>query len=227
MNIWQTLKRSFKNNLSRPSICDRDGNYLSYGELITKTENIASCLANYQEQRIGVLHTGFYDSALAILACLAAGKTVVPMSLQQGERRCIDIIENCDIEQAFAIEEELPDSIKRLIDDKKMKLINAKELHREGKAQPLPNENKLAFIIHTSGTTGAPKGVMLSHHNVYSNLQGINDYFKVNEKDHFLIVRPPYLHRSPHWRTSVWADEGSKNFILRYYVFTLKDVEND
>ena len=48
----------------------------------------------------------------------------------------------------------------------------------------------LAFVMFTSGTTGKPKGVMLTHENIISNLKGIESYFPVNETDRILIARP-------------------------------------
>jgi long-chain acyl-CoA synthetase len=38
---------------------------------------------------------------------------------------------------------------------------------------PAPHEDDLAAIVYTSGTTGKPKGVMLTHHNVVSNVRSI------------------------------------------------------
>ena len=49
-----------------------------------------------------------------------------------------------------------------------------------------PDADDLAALVYTSGTTGRPKGVMLTHRNVVSNVQQISRYMPIDENDVFL-----------------------------------------
>jgi acyl-CoA synthetase (AMP-forming)/AMP-acid ligase II len=54
-------------------------------------------------------------------------------------------------------------------------------------------ETDLAMIMHTSGSTGFPKGVMLSHRNVIAAIESISTYLALQEQDIILNVLPMHF----------------------------------
>jgi len=51
-------------------------------------------------------------------------------------------------------------------------------------------EDEMAVILYTSGTTGKPKGTMLSHRNLASNAQSVSEAFEVSSADRMVVVLP-------------------------------------
>lgn len=58
--------------------------------------------------------------------------------------------------------------------------------------QPIIGGNDLAFLQYTSGSTSAPRGVMVSHHNLLHNLGLIERAFGLSDNSHTVFWLPPY-----------------------------------
>ncbi|MBD1380679.1 fatty acid--CoA ligase family protein [Metabacillus arenae] len=57
---------------------------------------------------------------------------------------------------------------------------------------PEMSEEDTAIILYTSGTTGKPKGAMLSHKNLFSNASDVASYLKMNESDKIITTLPMF-----------------------------------
>jgi len=85
------------------------------------------------------------------------------------------------------------DDIKTVADYnvKLLGLSEVEKLGQEHKSDPvLPKSDDLCYIMYTSGTTGNPKGVMLSHGNVISALSAIPHYFPIEKHDVHISYLP-------------------------------------
>lgn len=72
--------------------------------------------------------------------------------------------------------------------------VNLKDIYRNLKSQyknlPSYNEDKLAYVLFTSGSTGNPKGVKISFKNLYSFVEWTTAEYELSEKDVFLNQVP-------------------------------------
>jgi len=75
-----------------------------------------------------------------------------------------------------------------LLKDGEIYLLSHKDLVQDYRKQITPDT--VASIVYTSGTTGIPKGVMLSHNNIFSVCRAVNERMHFSEHDMALSFLP-------------------------------------
>ncbi|UCG43733.1 MAG: long-chain fatty acid--CoA ligase [candidate division WOR-3 bacterium] len=96
-----------------------------------------------------------------------------------------------DIVTLFSRETETR-SGKELFSFDSLRKAGAKTLAQDpdlGKAH-VPSADDVVTVVYTSGTTGEPKGTMLTHGNILSNVRGAIERFGINEKDTLVSFLP-------------------------------------
>ena len=88
-------------------------------------------------------------------------------------------------------------TIRDVVESRGGKLLHIDELRQSGKTSPadltkMPKRDDVFCIMYTSGSTGAPKGVILTHNNIICSLGATTTLLKdvVNQQDTFLAFLP-------------------------------------
>lgn len=170
MKLWERLKNKMLENLSQ-KVCE-DNAEMTFEELVVFAEQFSRRL---QGIRCCAIHCrSEMAAAMALLSCFAAGVTALPLSERYGERHCVRILETIS-----------PDAVITDEDGTFHILHIADADYSEPAVHP-------ALIMCTSGTSGVPKGVMLTEENVITNVSDIAEYFHIGSDDSILIARPLY-----------------------------------
>ena len=148
---------------------------LSYRQL----EHESDCFANYLSQKIipgdnvGVLMRRSDRMIIAILGILKSGCAYVPLNINNPEQRNKHIVDDCNIGLIIV------DNDNSSIYGKQTSTVVTGGISE--KSPKTINISKKAYILYTSGTTGEPKGIVISHLNLAVMVQNEIRLFCLNQ----------------------------------------------
>ena len=97
-------------------------------------------------------------------------------------------------------------------------IFNLQEIFQNNynKSKKLISKRDILFILYTSGTTGFPKGVMISRKNLYFGIKQISNWLKIKKTDVFYIVLPLYHINSIMYSLTTLFSQGTIIIPSRY-----------
>ena len=127
---------------------------------------------------------------LIFFGCLRAGVIAVPLDLRSAPDYVERVISRITPKLAFTSRYTPKDDV-----DLGLPEITFENLESEIYELPEPEQveiqpDDLAEVMFTSGTTGDPKGVMLTHRNLAANIEGITQYITCNTSSRLLSILP-------------------------------------
>lgn len=197
----------------------KHGSYvgITFKEMVERVKQMESALLHYgvkKGDRVAILSSNRPEWVIADLAIMDIGGVSVPIHVTLSPKIIKHIINDCQAKILFVnnqyqlnkvllVENDLS-GLEKIIymnidnpDDNSSKktLISWVAALEQGKKLNLApkqevNHNDIASIVYTSGTTGMPKGVMLTHYNFLFDARAALDYVPVNHKDVLLSFCP-------------------------------------
>ncbi len=193
----------------RRCITDSMGKELSYGKTLTGavvlSKKIRELAAN--QQKVGIMLPPSVGGALTNIAVTMLGKIPVNLNYTLSAKEISFTIQQCDIKCVITsskLVKKLPEL--QLIEQKvfiediagEIKSSDKQKAYLQARFTPakilaktsISDADNLATIIFSSGSSGRPKGVMLSHHNIISNIDSMCSVFKIKPVDNLCAILP-------------------------------------
>jgi acyl-[acyl-carrier-protein]-phospholipid O-acyltransferase / long-chain-fatty-acid--[acyl-carrier-protein] ligase len=201
------LIETARRNWNKPAIADLSQRYLAYGEMLTQALLMSDCLrrrACAGEQNIGVYLPASVDAVIANCAISLAGKTAVNLNFTAGEQNCRLAAQLCGIRTILTSRsflqrvglEARPEMM--FLEDVRQQFTTGDKEHAHSEARFTSSllltqdvfPGSIACILFSSGSTGIPKGIELTHWNILSNADGLTAKIRPAAEDCMLGVLP-------------------------------------
>lgn len=209
MDLIATLKLNAKKNeacqtsirLIDTNNYTQDYERLNYEELLNYASAFATSLAKstQEKDRIILLYESGIDFIIAFLGCLISKRIAIPLPLPFNKISCerlLSCIQDSDPSLILTTESLLNTHIHHFLIHNNLNDIRALSIkHTKSKTNDIlifPDilQSDIAFLQYTSGTTSSPKGVVITHQNLISNIKSITQSFNLKQGEKVLCWLP-------------------------------------
>ena len=202
--------RIAKRRWRHPAIADSTGQNLTHGRTLVGAMLFARLLKErtQDERMVGLLLPSSVGGALANIAVLMAGRIPVNLNFTVGKEALEAAIAQAGIRtivtsRIFLTKASLPELPGMVfLEDLRKEISRGSKIGALLQARLMPaswlrrrlggqlTSDALATVIFSSGSTGIPKGVMITHANILANVDSLAQIFRMESSDCFIGVLP-------------------------------------
>lgn len=158
--------------------------------------------------RVAIQWENSCESVAILFGVLLAGRTAVPISTDLRGEDLAGVLQHCEAEvfmvsrkHARGLSDTGSDTtpVRLVISDspslelsKQTEFVPWSTLEAESELHKLPNvsDTSMAALMYTSGSTGQPRGVMLSHRNLVANASSVASYLRLTSQSRSMLILP-------------------------------------
>ena len=239
MNFFNSIENILNSNSKRELITTVDGSVYTRSDILEKTGRVTNFLYSLGAKpgdRISVQVHKSIENMCIYLACLKGGLVFHPLNPSYKENEVEYFLGNA---KPFVIicDPLNLDMMRKLSEPIDIKHIYTLDSYGNGQFSEAVkscsssfntvsrNKDDLAALLYSSGTTGLPKGIMLTHSNLLTNAECLVEYWGFSEKDRLLHVLPIFHVHGLFVALSCilltggtmrWADKFTPNYVNQY-----------
>jgi len=188
--LFEPLFRHVERRPNEIAVVDDRGQY-TYQQLGAMAAGLGMYLrAQTDKPRVGIMLPASAGFVASFYGTLLAGKGVVPINFLLGDREIAHVVADSGIDTVVTIPQLAP-----RLKDLPLKIIDLTQLPPTPPGSitpkfPTPHADDLAVLMYTSGTSGLPKGVMLSYGNLQSDIDSCIEAASLKNQHKFLGIAP-------------------------------------
>ena len=203
-NLYLRYREGFPKDLSTPCIELKDGSIISYKELEDQSSQYANGFSNLglkPGDRISVQVNKSPEVLYIYLACLRSNLIFHPLNTAYKDHELSFLLEDAD-PALFICEKEVYEKIDSLNLKHPPSHIFTIQIQHKDSIQAIKlagihevvdcSEEDTAALLYSSGTTGRPKGIMLTHGNIGTNAMSLKEAWEFTANDCLLHALPIY-----------------------------------